>query len=89
MMPDRKPERADAGSMMHRLPPSETRADERSATPLGFAYAVVFGERTARQRKMDSSMTDARTFRARIRIAREQGRGGITLGLIEAEKLPS
>ncbi len=32
-------------------------------------------------------MTDAQTFRARIRIAREQGRGGITLGLIEAEEI--
>lgn len=40
VMPDRKPGEPSLGSLMHRLPPSEDRADIRSATPLGFAYAV-------------------------------------------------
>ena len=40
VMPDRKPGEPTLGSLMHRLPPSEDRADLRSATPLGFAYAV-------------------------------------------------
>lgn len=40
VMPDRKPGEPTLGSMMHRLPPSEDRQDLRSATPLGFAYAV-------------------------------------------------
>jgi len=39
-MPDRKPGEPTLGSLMHRLPPSDDRADIRSATPLGFAYAV-------------------------------------------------
>ena len=39
-MPDRKPGEPTLGSLMHRLPPSDDRADLRSATPLGFAYAV-------------------------------------------------
>ena len=34
-------------------------------------------------------MTDAQAFRARIRLPEKQGQGGITLGLIEAEELPS
>lgn len=40
VMPDRKPGVPTLGSMMHKLPPSDDRADLRSATPLGFAYAV-------------------------------------------------
>ena len=40
VMPDRKPGEPTLGSLMHRLPPSDDRADLRSATPLGFAYAV-------------------------------------------------
>ena len=40
VMPDRKPGEPTLGSMMWKLPPSEDRADLRSATPLGFAYAV-------------------------------------------------
>jgi hypothetical protein len=40
VMPDRKPGEPTLGSMMHKLPPSDDRADIRSATPLGFAYAV-------------------------------------------------
>jgi hypothetical protein len=40
VMPDRKPGEPTLGSLMHRLPPTEDRADLRSATPLGFAYAV-------------------------------------------------
>lgn len=40
IMPDRKPGEPTLGSMMHRLPPSDDREDLRSATPLGFAYAV-------------------------------------------------
>ena len=40
VMPDRKPGEPTMGSLMHRLPPSENRADLRSAMPLGFAYAV-------------------------------------------------
>lgn len=40
VMPDRKPGEPTLGSLMHRLPPSEDRADLRSATPMGFARAV-------------------------------------------------
>lgn len=40
VMPDRKPGEPTLGSLMHKLPPSDDRADLRSATPLGFAYAV-------------------------------------------------
>lgn len=40
VMPDRKPVAPVLGSMMHRLPPTEDRADIRSATPAGFAAAV-------------------------------------------------
>lgn len=40
VMPDRKPVAPTLGSMMHRLPPTEDRADIRSATPRGFARAV-------------------------------------------------
>lgn len=40
VMPDRKPGEPTLGSMMHKLPPSDDRADIRSATPLGFAHAV-------------------------------------------------
>ena len=45
VMPDRKPGEPTLGSMMHRLAPSEDRADLRSATPLGFAYAVFHANR--------------------------------------------
>jgi hypothetical protein len=45
VMPDRKPGEPSLGSLMHRLPPSEDRADIRSATPLGFAYAVFHANR--------------------------------------------
>mgnify|MGYP001141198964 CR=1 FL=1 len=40
VMPDRKPGEPTLGSLIHRMPPSEDRGDLRSATPLGFAYAV-------------------------------------------------
>lgn len=40
VMPDRKPGEPTLGSLMHRLPPTEDRADIRSATPMGFARAV-------------------------------------------------
>ncbi len=40
VMPPRKPGEPTLGSLMHRLPPSEDRADLRSATPMGFARAV-------------------------------------------------
>ena len=40
VMPDRKPGEPTLGSMMHRVPPSEERQNIRSATPMGFAYAV-------------------------------------------------
>lgn len=40
VMPTRKPVAPDLGSMMHRLPPTDDRADLRSATPRGFARAV-------------------------------------------------
>lgn len=45
VMPDRKPGEPTMGSLMHRLPPSDDRADLRSATPLGFAYAVFNANR--------------------------------------------
>ena len=47
VMPDRKPGEPTLGSLMHRLPPSEHRADLRSATPLGFSYAVFHANRNA------------------------------------------
>lgn len=40
VMPDRKPVDPILGSKMHMLPPSDDRANERSATPKGFARAV-------------------------------------------------
>lgn len=40
VMPDRKPGEPTLGDMIHRMSPSPDRADKRSATPLGFAYAV-------------------------------------------------
>jgi hypothetical protein len=40
VMPTPKPVDPVEGSKMHKLPPSADRADLRSATPLGFAYAV-------------------------------------------------
>jgi hypothetical protein len=40
IMPAPKPVTPDLGSMMHRLPPSDDRADLRSVTPMGFARAV-------------------------------------------------
>jgi hypothetical protein len=50
VMPDRKPGEPTLGSMMWRLPPSPDRADLRSATPLGFAYAVFEANRLDRRR---------------------------------------
>jgi hypothetical protein len=41
VMPDRKPVEPTLGSMMHRIPPSDDRADLRSATPRGFSRAVM------------------------------------------------
>lgn len=38
--PDRRPVEPTLGSLMHRMGPSETRANDRAVTPLGFAYAV-------------------------------------------------
>ena len=40
VMPEPKRVRPTEGSRMHRLPPSEERANARSATPKGFARAV-------------------------------------------------
>lgn len=40
ILPDKKPVPPTQGSKMHRLPPSENRADLRSETPMGFAEAV-------------------------------------------------
>jgi hypothetical protein len=40
VMPDRRPVDPIMGSKMHLLPPSEDRANLRSATPMGFALAV-------------------------------------------------
>ncbi|MGE3709603.1 MAG: hypothetical protein AB7G35_08020 [Hyphomicrobiaceae bacterium] len=40
VMPDRRPGEPTLGSLMHRLSPSDDRADLRSATPMGFAIAV-------------------------------------------------
>lgn len=45
VMPDRKPGEPNLGALIHRMPPSEDRADKRSATPLGFAYAVFQANR--------------------------------------------
>jgi hypothetical protein len=38
--PEKRRVEPTLGSMMHRMPPSETRANDRAVTPLGFAYAV-------------------------------------------------
>lgn len=38
------------GSRMHRMPPSPDRADERSVTPLGFAWAVFHANATDLER---------------------------------------
>lgn len=46
VMPDRKPVAPALGSMMHTLPPSDDRADIRSATPRGFARAVFAANAT-------------------------------------------
>lgn len=40
VMPDRKPVAPILGSKMHLMPPGHDRANERSATPTGFARAV-------------------------------------------------
>lgn len=40
VMPPKKPVDPILGSKMHRMPPSDDRADQRSATPSGFAQAV-------------------------------------------------
>lgn len=45
VMPDRKPGEPTLGALIHRMPPSEDRADKRSVTPLGFAYAVYHANR--------------------------------------------
>jgi hypothetical protein len=41
VMPDRKPVEPTLGSMMHRMAPSDDRADLRSATPKGFSKAIM------------------------------------------------
>lgn len=51
VMPDRRPGEPTLGSMMWRLPPTPDRADLRSATPLGFAYAVFEANRLDRARR--------------------------------------
>jgi len=40
VMPEHKPVAPELGSKMHLLPPSKDRANLRSETPMGFAYAV-------------------------------------------------
>ncbi len=45
VMPDRKPGEPSLGALIHRMPPSEDRADKRSATPAGFAHAVFEANR--------------------------------------------
>lgn len=40
VMPEPRPVEAVLGSAMHLMPPSDTRADMRSVTPMGFAQAV-------------------------------------------------
>jgi hypothetical protein len=47
VIPDRKPGEPTLGSLMHRLPPSEDRADRRSVTPKGFAMAVFLANAEA------------------------------------------
>ena len=49
VMPERSPIEATDGSRMHRLPPSEDRANLRSATPMGFAIAVYLANKEPRQ----------------------------------------
>jgi hypothetical protein len=43
-LPQRRP--AKLGSKMHLMAPSDDRADQRSVTPLGFAYAVFHANRS-------------------------------------------
>jgi hypothetical protein len=45
VMPDRKPGEPTLGDMIHRMSPGDDRADKRSITPLGFAYAVFRANR--------------------------------------------
>ncbi len=45
VMPDRKPGEPTLGALIHRMSPSPDRADNRSVTPLGFAYAVFAANR--------------------------------------------
>lgn len=45
VMPDRKPGEPSLGALIHRMSPSDDRADKRSVTPLGFAYAVFAANR--------------------------------------------
>lgn len=47
-IPERREVPPVLGSMMHRLPPSDDRADLRSATPQGFARAVFHANRPDR-----------------------------------------
>jgi len=45
VMPQTNPVAPELGSMMHKLPPSEDRANLRSETPMGFARAVFEANR--------------------------------------------
>ena len=53
VMPTPKPMPATQGSRMHLLPPSSERANERSATPPGFARAVF--EANSRRYRMENA----------------------------------
>lgn len=47
VMPEPRPVDPVQGSMIHLMPPSKNRADERSMTPMGFAIAVFEANREA------------------------------------------
>ena len=50
VMPPKTPVAPSLGSMMHKMPPSKDRANQRSATPSGFAKAVFAANRPMAQR---------------------------------------
>lgn len=52
VMPDPKPGEPTLGSLMHKLPPTDDRANLRSVTPKGFAQAVFVANAAERDREL-------------------------------------
>jgi hypothetical protein len=64
VMPDRKPGEPNLGAMIHRMSPSDDRADKRSVTPMGFARAVF----EANHRRLKSRNASATADSAPSRV---------------------